>query len=452
MPEVSSLELHACRTCGAKSTWARGFVKTRTLLLGSHTVCVTCWLYRRKYREVYARWAGWSAAVTVAAYLQTESVAQALLITLALYAIGYVAVVLHELGHAATAVALGFHVPAFSIGGGLNAKVVRWRKTFLLLGPSPVEGLVLLSPASPRHYRKKMALILLAGSLVNILCAALGFLASGPDFLRLSTPGTAFATLWIGVNIVMALNLLPLVSNGSFGVLRSDGLQLLDLLKVADSDIEKRVTDARFTEAYLAFYYGDLERAHALIAPELESGGLQGNARILATAILVSIGKVDQAIELARGYLGEQCALEERAMLMNNLVCGLIDPTQGEATPAKLAEADELSAQAMEVLPMANAVRGTRAAVLVEKGAYREAIELLSDKRFRLEPAWARATLKATLALALAGIGDTDAAAKTLQDAAILDPCNRHLRRAHARLTEAGRHRDAAAAALPAET
>jgi tetratricopeptide (TPR) repeat protein len=399
---------------------------------------------------VYGRWVFWTAFVALGSYYVTESIAQALLFTLVLYAIGYVAVVLHELGHAVTAVAVGFRVPAFSIGGGLHTKVVRWRDTFLLLGLSPIEGLVVLSPRSPRHYRKKMALILVAGSAANLLCAAIGYEVSGAHAVTLSTIGSDVALLFTGVNLLLVLNLLPIVSNGPFGALRSDGLQLLDLLKVDDAEIEKRVSEVRFTEAYLTFLYGDLERAHALIAPALESGELKGKERTLATAVLINLGRTEEGIALARRYLADGGTPDERAMLMNNLAWALADPARGKLTPATLGEADELSASAMDVLPMANAVRGTRGAVLVEKGAYREAIELLADKRFRLEPRRTRAAVKAALALALAGLGDTAAAAKALQEAADLDPRSPHVRLAQARLAGADRGRDAGVTRVPA--
>jgi predicted Zn-dependent protease len=162
---------------------------------------------------------------------------------------------------------------------------------------------------------------------------------------------------------------------------------------------------------------------------------MQGQARVLATAVLVSMGKMEAGIELARRYLAaDEITPEERAMLMNNLACGLVDAELGEITPAKLAEADALTLQAMEVLPIANAVRATRASVLVELGAYREALALVSDKRFRLETRRTRATVQATLALALAGLGDTDAAATALRQGAELDPSNPHLRRARQRV------------------
>jgi predicted Zn-dependent protease len=207
------------------------------------------------------------------------------------------------------------------------------------------------------------------------------------------------------------------------------------LLKISDEEIERRIADARCTEALLAFHYGALERAHTIVAQMLESGAPLGKWRVLATAVLISIGKTQEGIDLARRYLGTgDGTLEERAILMNNLAWALVDPAQAPPAAAKLAEADELSAHAFAVLPMANAVRGTRAAVLVAKGQCREAVELLADKRFRLEPSWSRATVKATLALAFAELGDLEQAARTIEEAASLAPGNRQLARARTRV------------------
>jgi hypothetical protein len=434
MPEIGDSELCECRVCGAKSAWAKGFVTSRTLLRGSHTVCLTCRLYRRKYQDVYVSWGTWAALVLLAAYWLTASLASAVLFALALYAISYVAVVAHELGHAATALAVGFRVPAFSLGGGLHVKILSWRDTFVLLGPSPIEGLVTLHPPTGRHYRKKMALVLLAGPSVNLLCAWLGLYLT--DEIGFTHLGSAMGSIWIGVHVALLFNLLPLVWNGSFGPLRSDGLQLLDLLSLRHEDIERRVADARAAEAIIAFYYGAFDRAYAIFAPRLDAGDVHGRERVLATAVLIGAGRTHDAIALTRRYLGSgEGTLEERATLMNNLAWALVDPTHTAPTPAELAEAEELSARALEVLPMANAVRGTRGAVLVAKGLYRDAVEILSDKRFRLEPPPTRATVKASLALALAGAGDTAAALRILEAAAKLDASNAQVAKARERIS-----------------
>ena len=448
MSEATAPSLSECTVCRAKSAWAQGFVHVSGFSRGPRTLCVTCWQYDRAYRQFYVRWAFWTVVVVLAAYFQTGSVLLAVELAFALYGVAYLAVVMHELGHALTAVALGFRVSAFSLGGGVRTKILAVRNTFVLLGPSPVEGLVVLHPRSTRHYRKKMALILVAGSAVNLLCATLAISAEG---IIEAAPARALAALWTAVNLILVLNLLPVVSRGAFGPLRSDGLQLLDLFKLGDEAIAKQVSQAPLTEAYLAFQYGDLKHAHAAIAPALSSGDLDATGRVIATGVLIGMGRTEEGIELSRRYLdANEYTDAERAMLMNNLACALLDSPDGVVTPARLAEADELSARAMDVLPMTNAVRATRAAVLIEKGAYRDAHRLLSDKRFRLEPTWIRAGVKATLALALAGLGQTDSAATALREAAGLHPQSAAVKQARERAARMLRAREAEIA--PANT
>jgi predicted Zn-dependent protease len=245
------------------------------------------------------------------------------------------------------------------------------------------------------------------------------------------------------VNLILVLNLVPVVSGGAFGPLRSDGLQLLDLFKLGDEAIAKQVRQAPLTEAHVAFQCGHLNHAHAAIAPALSSGDLEPTGRVLAAGILLSMGKTEEGIELSRRYLdANDYTNAERAMLMNNLACGLLDSSAGVVSPARLAEADELTARAMDVLPMMNAVRATRACALIEKGAYRDACRLLSDKRFRLEPPWIRAGIKAALALALAGQGRTDAADTALRDAMRLDPDSAAVKQARERVARMSRARE----------
>lgn len=432
MSDATAPSLGECTVCHAKSAWAQGFVQVSGFIRGPRTVCVTCWQYDRAYRQFYVRWAFWTAVVVLAAYFQTGSFVPAVELAIALYVVAYLAVVVHELGHALTAVALGFRVSALSLGGGVRTKILAVRDTFVLLGPSPVEGLVLLRPRSTRHYRKKMALILVAGSAVNLLCAVLAINAEG---LIEATPVRAVVALWTAVNLILVLNLVPVVSNGAFGPLRSDGLQLLDLFKLGDEAIAKQVRQAPLTEAYVAFQYGDLNRAHAAIAPALSSGDLDATGRILAAGITIGMGKTEDGIELSRRYLDANDYTDaERAMLMNNLACGLLDSSGGAVAPARLAEADELTARALDVLPMTNAVRATRACVLIGQGAYRDAHRLLADKRFRLEPPWIRAGIKAGLALALAGQGQTDSADAALREAARLHPDSAAVKQARERM------------------
>jgi tetratricopeptide (TPR) repeat protein len=428
MSRRSEPELRECASCGAKSAWQHGFVDATGLFRRGRTLCVTCWRYDRTYRGFYVRCAFWAAVVLFAGYHVTESAAGAALFALDLYACSYVAVVLHELGHALAAVAVGFRVAALSIGGGTRTKAFALRNLFLLVGASPLEGLVLPRPPSTRHYRKKMALVLVAGTAVNVLCAAGTWYLLDPGALGDTARG--LAALWIAANLAMALNLLPIVSRGALGTLRSDGLQLLELRKMSDDQVEQRVRNAAFVEAYVAFHCNDPERAYAALAPALAAGELDGS-RVLATAILFASGRGRDAADLARRCLAaDGHTLDEQGMLMNNLACALLDPRADGPSAADIAEADTLSARAMELIPMANAVRATRGGVLVELGRYEEAAALLADKRFRLEPPWNRASVQANLARALAGLGQRERAAAALRTAARLAPGHPHVERA----------------------
>jgi tetratricopeptide (TPR) repeat protein len=181
--------------------------------------------------------------------------------------------------------------------------------------------------------------------------------------------------------------------------------------------------------------FGALDRAHAAIAPRIAANDLDGTGRVLATAILLTKGSSAEGIDLARRYLAAGDNSEpERAVLMNNLAWALIDAPEGEPTPARLAEADQLSAAAMSFLPRMLAVRGTRGAVLVERGEYRAAAELLDDRRFRLDSRRHRSAVKASLALALAGLGELEPADRALREALALDPDNDRAQRVRARL------------------
>jgi tetratricopeptide (TPR) repeat protein len=421
---------HECRRCGARSTWAAGFRPERRLFRGGTAeVCVTCWLYDLKHRRFYRAWGLALLVVLAFSYDRTGSVPGALLYTASLYVALFLALVVHEAGHALAGHAMGLRPCALSLGGGPNSKVLRWRDRYVLLSPVPVEGLVVLLPRDAERFRLKMAVTLLAGPLVNIVAGLLIlYLGAGPS--EMPDEAARFVLFFLVANGLGAMNLWPFEARSQFGVQRSDGRQLLELRKLGDAEIAKRVATAAIVHARIAFHHGDRERAYSLLEEAFPRDEWPPQAKWLASAALIDLGRLQEGIELTRRCLAaDELADFERAVLENNLAFALLD-SPGD----HLAEADELSRAAFEVLPMTMGVRGTRGAVLVAKGDYRAAIALLEDRRFALESKRSRAIVKANLAVAYAGIGDGIPAARALAASAALEPGNAAFERAKTRL------------------
>ena len=72
-------------------------------------------------------------------------------------------------------------------------------------------------------------------------------------------------------------------------------------------------------------------------------------------------------------------------------------------------------------------------------GRYEEGVELLSDKRFKLETPSHQATVKAMLAIGLAHLGEKERARRSLDAARALDAESHHLAAAEAAIAAAER-------------
>src|SRR5690606_22441586 len=141
----------------------------------------------------------------------------------------YLAIVLHELGHFAAARLLGIEIPLMSFGGGLRAKTVKLRDMFLLLSPTPSEGLIIPVYTARKHFRKKALAIFFAGPATNIAAALPGLLVLLPEESpHLPDVAEVGLALWTVINLLLGVtNLFPFSSQSSFGEQRSDGAQIL---------------------------------------------------------------------------------------------------------------------------------------------------------------------------------------------------------------------------------
>jgi hypothetical protein len=313
-----------------------------------------------------------------------------------------------------------------SIGGGFRGAVFRVRDTFLILSPTPTEGLIIPLFASARHFRKKHVFITAAGPVTNVLLAVAGLailLSREGDPLSNIVGGGLL--LWTLINIVLGIaNLAPFKMKTAYGEAYSDGAQILATRRVTDEGIEQLMSRRNLILASLEYAYGDKLRCLSIL--ENEAGPPEGIGRLGAwmTAVLAETGRLDQGVELGRLYLrDEDLGHMDKALLQNNLAY-LLFLRNGEAD---LDEADSLSAMAIDALPMVLAVKGTRAGVLVARGRNEEGVKLLDDRRFRLEPRSHRASIFATRARGLAGLGERNLAIKAFRKAQRLEPANRCL-------------------------
>jgi hypothetical protein len=231
--------------------------------------------------------------------------------------------------------------------------------------------------------------------------------------------------LWILINLAFGIgNLAPFSSKTAFGQVQSDGTKIWVFRRIPNEDIEKLVRQRNLLRASIEFAYGDMERCLYILEKEIVPDEHSVLYKTLITAAVAEVDDLDRGVELGRRYLqDDNLGLMEKAMLQNNLAFTLF--LRGSAED--LDEADELSARANDVLPMILAVKSTRGSVLIGQGRYREGVELLTDKRFRIETPSHQATVYAIRAKGLAGLGRLRRARESFRVAQSLDPANRHL-------------------------
>ena len=429
MTETQEMKLE-CHECGVSSTWRDGFVDRTNVRLGPHHLCIACSQYRHKYRDYYMAWFLWTLGGLTTGYLLTGRAINSIAFVVSAYVLTYLAVVLHELAHFLAAIAVGAKVPVLSFGGGSRAKIFKLRNSFVILSPAPTEGLISITFSSKEHFRKKMALIVAAGPIANLIAALAGAYYALESGSPLSDIPLAALMLWIAINAFLFLGNLFLDTNDTaVGSQPSDGSQLMALPGLSDEDIDRAIRARSIVLAYVEYLYGRPDKALDLIEDEIEHGENSFLTQDFVTVLYAEAGRLEEGIEIGREYLrNEDLEPQMRAFLQNNLAFILFLTSD----PELLDEAHDLSTAAFEALPMMLAVRSTHGSILIAKGRYQEGVDLLTDKRFRLETPKNRATVGAVRAVGLAKLGELESARRAIQVARELDPDNRHLPAAEA--------------------
>lgn len=416
---TESTQLYRCLHCKASSTYKAAYLKARSWKHGLHYRCYTCEAYRKRHAGLYIPVLfGGVCLLVYTLFITNGRWDAALQYLFFFYPMAYVSIFLHEVGHALASKATGLTMHTFSIGGGGKEKVFRLAGYFVILSPMPTEGHITFTPSSRQHYRKKMAVVTLAGPLTNLLIAGATFsLAdSVPDYaVRMLVFFTAI-NLWMAVS-----NLWPFYRASQSGaVMQSDGAQLLGLRALGDEAIDELVRARPWVLAHLEFLWGDRKKALDLVK-EVDTESLSVEQKVSLTAFLLEQDHVKSAIALCQQTLLEP-DLEPllRTTLQNNLASAFLMTTDGEYSR----RADVFSASAMTVLPMQLEVRMTRASVLVAKKQFRKALALLQDKRLVLLSKQVRATAKTVETRAWMGLDKPAKAQATLREAQELDPAN----------------------------
>ncbi|OUC16037.1 MAG: hypothetical protein B0A82_03730 [Alkalinema sp. CACIAM 70d] len=169
----------------------------------------------------------------------------------------------HELGHAITARLVGMQVSKIVLGSGKTRWTFRflgflWEVKTILTG-----GITLLSSQSTSWYRSRLFLVILAGPLANALMIfSLMQLSPGwvlnPIADTLLFPGAVF---YIANVVIVIGNLFPTYARVDGAKIPTDGLQLLTIPLLSQTEIIKRVALAYVAEGQEWDRRGNQEQA-----------------------------------------------------------------------------------------------------------------------------------------------------------------------------------------------
>ena len=160
--------------------------------------------------------------------------------------------VLHELGHAVVAHALGWRVYSIVIGFGRTLLRFRYRHVDMEIRLIPLEGFVRTAPRDLVRPQLKSALIYFAGPGVELVLALLILLIVGPAqfFIATNQPGMiATQSLVLAAVLGAVLNLLPHSTETASGSAVSDGLGIFLSLFTPTEEFARQMHRTRDSES-----------------------------------------------------------------------------------------------------------------------------------------------------------------------------------------------------------
>ncbi len=365
---------------------------------------------------------GWAVGLFLLGFYLTRSLPESLAFVVLTYVIAYFSIFVHELGHAIAARFVGMRMLTFSIGGGVRQKVFRIGRYVMFFRPFPSEGHIRFIPTDLAHYRKKLALVLVAGPATNIFIGIGAIWFGLTYFDQMPVELNRVLRLVAVINLTMGvMNLWPSTVQHGQSTINTDGSQLLGIRTLKNEDIQQLLDIGPLVHFELEFFWGDKNKA----LRHLKKVALDVNApieyQVSLTAAYAEASQIVEAIHLGRQLLSRKdLSIEHRAVLENNLAFALIMDADHE----DLKTADALSQSAMSVLPMQLEIVMTRAAVLAKLNNYEAVLKLLDDKRFVLLNITHQATVAVQKAVAFASLGQGECAVQELRKALDLEPDN----------------------------
>jgi hypothetical protein len=413
---VAQPGLTSCSACGVASQLHGAFHNEPNSI---RKFCPPCW-EKRDAANSYIYFGTYlflgAAGVVLALY---KSHWGFLLLTFFLFHFfGIVATLPHELGHALAARACGMHV--FHVSVGVGRKLFQWRILGVLVDfrAIPYGGVTMALTAERKWIRTREFIYAFAGPFANLLVALLILALGGWDRITDFRPHEKLSpwTLFFAANmLVFVTNLIPRSFPSAAGQMLSDGVHILRAFLMKP---------AHFDPMRTAYYVAHVAAARACCDMHAAARWTEQGLKEYPTERTLRLQHALDDVEAlkftsARGTLREllqdcdQDDIEFRAVLLNEIA--LADALIG--TAELLHEADDYSQDAFKLLPWSSAIKGTRGAVLVQRGDMERGITLLQFALNQTEERWLRARYACLIAKAETSRGNHESASNYLHTA-----------------------------------
>jgi hypothetical protein len=282
--------------------------------------------------------------------------------------------IVHELGHALMAKALGWRVREIVIGFGRTIWQRQIGETRLAVKLAPLEGYVLPAPSDRERMRLKSSLIYAAGPGAEILILGVAIAMFGWETVFNDSDDVALIALQsLAVVIVLGagFNLLPFRTDGAV----SDGLGIISSPFMSDEEIELRLLTFETREFGRLLDRG-LTRQAVGLANAIGSR-FPNNAWLTLLEIRArsADGQLDTARELMRAELaksGESGILEKELLKIQAQI-------ELAADDPDYLTLDLAVQKALGIMPDAPDLVATKGASLVQRGQFQEGGNMLAE-------------------------------------------------------------------------
>jgi hypothetical protein len=292
-------------------------------------------------------------------------------------------VIVHELGHAVTARIVGLEVALLTLGTGKNWASGKLLNVSFRLCGWPLSGLTYLVTTATRLLRLRLWITTLMGPVTNIVLIA----AAVMFWNRLAQVlDSNLLVLWILYNSILVVSsLLPHRSRHSARLVRSDGLQLLQIPFETAAQTATAFGNTYAGVALVAFNDADYAGAREICLKGFPR--LPGNPylSIMLSACHINMGDYESGRAVIEPVLDSAATLssEIRAALENNLALAFWLRDFNSALQSQSAlRGDALSDHAYKMYPCVLTYRSTRALLLAATHRAEDALALLEYRNY----------------------------------------------------------------------